>query len=179
MLFAQFGLKQTTVDDIAKEAHVSKTTTYKYFRSKAEIFDRVVNDEADSLMTLIRNDIKAQERAVDKLRAHLTARLGKVSEFVNFYRVTQESWGDYWPHIARMRKDFISREQEAVAEILRAGAKSGELRVEDPDKAATALVLALASVEFQWALENGNFSLSELVEMMLNMIVNGIGGLSH
>jgi TetR/AcrR family transcriptional regulator len=179
LLFAQFGLKRVTIDDIAKEAHVSKATIYKYFKNKTEIFDKVVQDEVNSLLTMIRRDVKAQKDAVNKLRAHLSVRLGRVSEFVNFYRVTQETWGDYWPHIARVRKDFMSKEQDAVAEILRSGKKSGELRVKDTDKAASILVLAIASVEFQWALEEGRFSSAELVDTMINMMVEGIGGASN
>jgi len=176
MLFAQFGLKRVTVDDIAEEAHVSKATIYKYFGNKTEIFDRVVQDEVESLLSLIRTDVEAQERAVDKLRVHLAVRVGKVTEFVNFYRVTQETWGDYWPHIARIRKDFMSAEQAAIAEILRRGKATGELRVTDTERTASILVLAISSLEFQWALEDGRFTLTELVDTMMNMIVHGIGG---
>jgi len=179
LLFAKFGLKRVTIDDIAKEAHVSKATIYKYFKNKTEVFDRVVQNEVESLLTLIRNDVKAQDSAVEKLRAHLTIRLGKISEFVNFHRVIQESWGDYRPHIAQVRMEFMTREQCTIAEILKLGTESGELRVEDPNKAAAILVLTLTSVEYQWALDDGRFSLSELVDTMLDMMVSGIGGLPH
>lgn len=37
-VFAQRGLHQTTLDDVAKEAGVSKGTIYLYFKSKEELF---------------------------------------------------------------------------------------------------------------------------------------------
>jgi AcrR family transcriptional regulator len=174
-LFAQFGLKNVTTDDIAREARVSKATIYKHFKNKTEIFDRVIQDEADLLLASIRKVVDAEEKAVDKLRAHLMIRLGKVSEFVNFYRVTQKSWGDYWPHISQVRADFLNKERKAVAEILDCGVRSGELNVDNLDGAALVMVLALASIEHQWFLDEDRGALPELVDTMLEMMVNGIG----
>lgn len=37
-VFAQRGLHQTTLDDVAKEAGISKGTIYLYFKSKEELF---------------------------------------------------------------------------------------------------------------------------------------------
>ncbi|HOP05673.1 MAG TPA: TetR/AcrR family transcriptional regulator [candidate division Zixibacteria bacterium] len=175
ILFAQFGLKKVTMDDIAREAHVSKATLYKHFKNKSSIFDTVVQGEIDSLVQIIRDSVNAQSGARGKLRAHLSTRLGKVGEFVNFYRVTQESWGEYWPHFARIRNAFVKREHDLVLGILRGGIEMGELEIDNPDMAAWALVLALASVEYQWASIEGEFSLNEMVDMMIDMIFNGIG----
>jgi len=175
ILFAQFGLKNVTTDSIAREARVSKATIYKYFRNKREIFDRVVHDEIDALLSRIREAVEAEKSAEKKLWAHLRSRLGKVGEFVNFYRVTQDSWGDYWPHFAQIRNDFLTREQRTVSEILKDGIRSGELQVEDCDKAAYVLVLALASVEYQWFLNEGRFTLDETVDTMIKMVMKGIG----
>ena len=177
LLFAQFGLKRVTMDDIAREAqHVSKATLYKYFKNKEDIFDTVINKEINSLFTVIKESIDAREGIREKLKAHLTTRLGRISEFVNFHRVTQDSWGDYWPHIARIRTDFITKEHSIVADLLKRGISLGELEVKDPDRLAWALVLALASTEYQWALRDGIFSLSELVDTMISMMFKGIGG---
>lgn len=175
LLFTQFGLRKVTTDDIAKEARVSKATIYKHFKNKTEIFDRVIHEEADSLLSSIREAVNAEEKAAEKLRAHLLIRLGRASEFVNFYRVTQESCGDYLPHLAQVRADFLREEQKAVAGILYRGVQSGELQIEDTDKAAYVMVLALASFEYQWSLDEGRFTLPVLADTMLNMIVNGIG----
>ena len=49
-LFAQFGLKKVTTDDIARKAHVSKATIYKFYKNKSEIFDVVVRLEAERLI---------------------------------------------------------------------------------------------------------------------------------
>jgi TetR/AcrR family transcriptional repressor of mexJK operon len=174
-LFAQFGLRKVTTDDIARKAHVSKATVYKYFKNKSDIFDRVIEDEAADLLTAMETAVAGHDSAVDKLRAHLTVHLQKVREFANFFRVTQDSWADYWPHVARIRRAFLNREQELVAKILRGGVKSGELKVRNTQHAALALILSISSVEFQWHLDEGLISLPKLIDLMIEMMVEGLG----
>jgi len=41
-LFAEKGMPQTTMDEIAKKSDCSKSTIYVYFKSKEEIFDCIV-----------------------------------------------------------------------------------------------------------------------------------------
>jgi len=173
-LFAQFGLKKVTMDEIAREASVSKATLYKYYGNKSEVFNEVVHREASQLLNLIENAIDAESDSVRRLRAHLRTRLEKVGEFVNFYRVTQDSWGDYWPYIAGVRQDFLDREQALVEKILRQGTQCGELEIKNIRMAALALVLALASVEYQWSLGKKGISLTQMVDLMIEMMVNGI-----
>lgn len=174
MLFAQFGLRKVTTDDIAREARVSKATVYKYFRNKSEIFNRVVEGEAAAILDKIRQAVNAQTDTTERLRAHLTVRIEEVRSFVNFFRVTHQSWGDYWPHIDHIRRSFLDQEQEIVAGILRDGVEAGEIRVPDVNQVALVLILALASTEYQWSLEEERFSLHELVDLMLKMMIEGI-----
>jgi AcrR family transcriptional regulator len=174
ILFAQFGLKKVTSDDIAREAGVSKATLYKYFSNKTEVFSAVIDKEVTQLLQAIESAVSAQASPIEQLRAHLLTRLTKVDDFVNFYRVTHGSWGDYWPDIARVRQRFLQQEQEIVEGILKRGVASGELCVENTRQAALALVLALASVEQQWSDNEHELRLPEFVDLMLTMIVEGI-----
>ena len=48
-LFARFGFRKTTMDEIAQAAHKGKSTIYHYFQNKEEIFRAVVEKEANEL----------------------------------------------------------------------------------------------------------------------------------
>jgi len=45
-LFSRFGLKKTTVDEIAHKSNVAKSTIYNYFRSKEDIYEEVIEKES-------------------------------------------------------------------------------------------------------------------------------------
>ncbi len=173
-LFAQFGLKKVTTDDIARAGSVSKATIYRYYKNKAEIFDEVVRTETDQLVFAIRQAVDKESTVRGKFHAHLMTRLSRIQDFINFYRVTQDTWGDYWPHIAHVRQRFLDEEEKIVREILHFGNKGAELEVKKVDLVAHILVVALTSVEYHWALDGQSVTLSRYVDLMLDMMIDGI-----
>jgi len=173
-LFAQFGLKKITTDDIAREGGVSKATIYKYYKNKSEIFDEVVETEAAQLLKAIVEAVDRAPTVPDKFKAHLFTRMENLGEFINFYRVTRESWGDFWPHIAIVRERFLTGEAEIVKGILKEGIETDQFEVKNVDLAAKIMVVGLASMEYSWALEDLGISLSSYVDTMLEMIIEGI-----
>jgi len=46
-VFARYGYKKTALDDIAREARKGKSTIYYYFKSEDEIFNAVIDTEAE------------------------------------------------------------------------------------------------------------------------------------
>ncbi|MBN2225835.1 MAG: TetR/AcrR family transcriptional regulator [candidate division Zixibacteria bacterium] len=173
-MFSQYGLKKTTTDDIARDAHVSKATVYKYYRNKAEIFDDVVDMESRQLLEMIRSAIERETDVVGKFRAHLLTKMKRLNELIVVYRVTQKNWGEYWPHVEEARKRLIENEKEIVREILRYGVKSGELSVPNINLTAHIMVMSLKSIEFPWAIDGFNVSLSKYVDTMVNMMIDGL-----
>ncbi|MDD5425754.1 MAG: TetR/AcrR family transcriptional regulator [candidate division Zixibacteria bacterium] len=174
VLFAQFGLKKVTTDEIANQAGVSKATVYKYYRNKYEIFNDIVQFEFDQLLTTIREAVANEVSIIEKFRAHLLTKIEKLRKLINFYRVTQEEWGDYWPYVEDIRQRFMEEEKKIVRDILRLGNETGELDVKNVDLAAHIITVALKSVEFPWAIETQEMTVPDYVNMMLSMLMEGL-----
>lgn len=60
-LFAQKGIVQTTMDDIAKAADYSKSTIYVYFKSKEEIYNHIILLHMCQLEEAVRIHTERQE----------------------------------------------------------------------------------------------------------------------
>ena len=88
-LFAKYGLKKTTVDDIASEARVGKATIYYYFKSKHSIFKGVVDREWLILKNAMREAISKESSPERKLRAFILTRISRTLELENLYRVSR------------------------------------------------------------------------------------------
>ena len=174
-LFAQFGLKKVTTDDIAHAGHISKATIYKYFGNKTEIFDAVIRMEAEELLFSIREAVASEPKVIDKFRAYLLTRIAKLEELINFHRVTERTWSDFWPHLAEIGRWFIEEEEKIVTDIMVLGNTTGELEIKRFDLAAHVTVVALRSIEFPWALNAHKLTAAEYVDIMLDMIIHGIG----
>ena len=173
-LFGQFGLKKITVEDIAQEAAVSKATIYKYFRNKNEIFQSVVMIEAEQMLDEIRRTVDKKSTVVGKFKAHLVTKLGRIRELTNFYQVTRRTWSDHWPYLDDAVGFFVEEERKIVRGILEFGNETDELDVEDIDLTARVMVVSLASLEIEWALEKQDITLSGYAELLVNLIMNGL-----
>ena len=173
-LFSRYGLKKVTMDEIAKNAHISKATIYKKYKNKNEIFNKVVENEFKLLLSHIEEAVANETNTVGKLRAHLTTKMNKLNELINFYYVTQDSWSYYWSFVDKLRKQFVLKEKEIVKNILIDGNESNELDVENTDQTAHIMVLALKSLEFPWVKDELGVPSSSYIESMLNILMNGL-----
>jgi AcrR family transcriptional regulator len=52
-LFSHYSFGKTSVDDIAREARISKGTVYYYFRNKEELFLSAVNRKAEEFFNIL------------------------------------------------------------------------------------------------------------------------------
>ena len=52
-LFHQFGFKKVSMDEIAKEAGVTKRTIYMYFESKEELLKYFIQEEIKNMKDIV------------------------------------------------------------------------------------------------------------------------------
>lgn len=64
-LFIQYGIKKTTMDDIAHTANVSKVTIYKYFGDKDSLYLAVGTSIFEHYLFLLKEQVN-QEEPLDK-----------------------------------------------------------------------------------------------------------------
>ena len=78
--FERFGLRRTTIDDVAREAKVSRSTVYRYFDGRGDLIvgaymreSEAVNEKVKALMRqpgpFPERVVKAMMRSIDAIRA--------------------------------------------------------------------------------------------------------------
>lgn len=73
-LFAQRGYSRVSVNEIIKEAGISKGCFYTYFESKQAVFFAIVND-SDNLKTNLASQFDAQISPAEQLKHYIRQRL--------------------------------------------------------------------------------------------------------
>ena len=69
-LFQQYGLKKTTMDEIAIACGKAKSTLYHYFISKNEVFDAVVEMEVLNLRQHVKDKVEEHKKMLDKIKTY-------------------------------------------------------------------------------------------------------------
>lgn len=125
-LFRQYGLKKTTMDEIAAACGKAKSTLYYYYKSKEQVFDAVLNKELTDLRKLVRAKVEEHKTVIDKMRAYVMEFHKQIVDRANLYRVVQ------YEQLSQVieRKHYLNLmefEQAYVSRILEDGIDAGEL----------------------------------------------------
>lgn len=86
-LFQQFGMKKTTMDEIAFACGKAKSTLYHYFKSKEEVFDEVLVMEVTNLRKAVKEKVEEVRTVKEKMITYFLAFHSEVIKKMNLYRM--------------------------------------------------------------------------------------------
>lgn len=157
VLFAHYGFRKCTVDEIAERAGMSKSTMYKVFPTKEKILAELIVWEARAFRRAYMAEIKKLDDPLTKLQmlCHET------SEYFNQYpflgRVMADQDRRFEPFIQEGVSFVEDGIGQMIGELLKEGAKAGIFRRMDvPDAIETILVLMRAFAYHQTPAEVEN-----------------------
>ncbi|TSA49339.1 TetR/AcrR family transcriptional regulator [archaeon] len=148
-LFAQEGFAATGMRAIAKVARVSIGAIYHHFKNKEEILE-----------SIIREEIKRRQQALDELRAQGLSLQKQIHEIIAMYfdllcensdvaRLFFRERFDPSPVSKRRAQDLYNNVAEYIAGIIREGIAEGEIRSCHPMMAAYALLGMVEAVSLR------------------------------
>lgn len=180
-LLGRIGFRKMSVEDVAREASVSRRTVYLHFANKEELglssVGRVVREVHTLLEELVQKEIPADEM----LRVALTQRvMGRVMAVQDYYTGLDELFESIRPAYMARRQAFFEHEQSVIAKILEKGVKQHVFDVEDCE--TTALYLLLATNAFlPYSLSARELGTPESVEHrlsgMIQLLLDGVRSL--
>lgn len=170
-LFQQFGMKKTTMDEIAASCGKAKSTLYHYFKSKDEVFEAVIKMERMNLRQLVKSKVEEQKGMVDKIQTYVIEFHKEVCKRANLYRLMKQDFSS----LGVSKKYFLSMmeyEQAYITRILEDGYDSGEYLTPHREDIPWISEMFLASFcgIVQYGLEKEGFYNEEKLERFVNLI---------
>jgi AcrR family transcriptional regulator len=105
-IFAKFGFRKTTMEEIAQAARKGKSSIYHYFNSKEEIFNAVVEKEAGALHIALSEAINTSSTPEEKLKAYIQTRMDTINKLANLYNALKDEYLDHFSFIEKIRSRF-------------------------------------------------------------------------
>ncbi len=89
-LFKAYGYKKVSMDEIAKQAKVTKKTVYSYFKTKADLFEYFINREIKNMKDIALSVEKDNTTFIDRIHemVYRLIKYKKESDFISI--VTNE-----------------------------------------------------------------------------------------
>lgn len=165
-MFKEHGYESTTVEDICARVEVSPRTFFRYFQSKEDVIDELLDSHLDAFVAAL-GDRPADEAVLDSLVAAATCGY-ETSEpdFVELFAVVHRT-----PALRARWLDRAHEVQAQLAEVL-AG------RLETPEVARLAaggLVGTMTTVIETWAETHDEVPLRRRVVEALGLLASGFG----
>jgi len=175
LVFARFGYKKTSLDDIVREARKGKSTIYYYFKSKDDIFKAVVDTETEIRKQTIDEQIRLIEDPKQKLKTYIYARMHALKIVGNYYEAIKNDLIDNLYFINSFRNEHFEAEINQVRNILIEGIDKEIFTIQNPDLTAKTIVTILQGFEVPLILKNlSDEELKKSVDEMLNILFFGI-----
>lgn len=142
-LMSRFGFRKMTLDDVAREASLSKRTIYLHFTGKEDVglssIGRVVEAVHNSLQEISKRD----QSEVDRLEQMLIVRvMGRIERIKDYYHSLDELFEVVRPAYMARRKTYFEKEVQLIAAVLEEGCRNKTFFLGDAQGTARALLLA-------------------------------------
>lgn len=181
LVFGERGFSCTRLEDVARQAGVSKGTVYLYFESKEALFRAMVSNKVGAAVSEVRETIRqhtgtseallrlVMERLWRGMRDEGKARLSRLvhSELANF------------PELARFYfTEVVVPVRELVSEIIARGVKDGEFAPVEARLVARTICLSLvhwaANQRFLSDFDTARFSDVEVFDGVSDLMIRGL-----
>lgn len=155
-LFANKGVENTTMSDIANASEKGRRTLYTYFKSKHEIYEATIERDSEHIVEKLRAVVDSAPTPSRKLEEFLRHRLNVFDaqrQQVHGVNINSILHLDF-NRIERVRKLAIRKEKEILRNILSEGVNDGSF---DPHQAILvmpAIQLMLQGVDVSIARNN-------------------------
>jgi AcrR family transcriptional regulator len=174
-LFARFGYKKTTMEDIAMALRKGKSSLYYYFKNKEEIFQAVIEMESELLYSKLQEVVKAGGNPADKLRRYVTVRMETIGQLENYQKVLKEDLYGGYDFLGSYKQKGDTLEQGLLKSILDEGVVANIFHVKDTKLGAIGIVTALRGLEiplFRGSAKSEDLSLQ--LDNILNILFFGV-----
>ncbi len=146
-LFAQNGVEDTTMNDIAVASKKGRRTLYTYFKSKEDVYFAVIESELEMLIEMMKEvaakDITPEEKILELIYTHLDA----IKEVVQRNGTLNADFFKDIKKVERVRMRFNYNETLIFRDVLGEGVKKGVFDVEDVEVYADILHCCVKGIE--------------------------------
>lgn len=144
LLFARYGIRSTTLKDIALRARLAKPTLYYYFpEGKETIFTLAITKVVAEVFDDLSAETARHRAPLDKLRAYINARVRAFDRELTTRGVEAEVWEELKPLAWKVLGPFLDAELRLLSDVVAEGVANGTFRQCDPETVARVIQAAI------------------------------------
>ncbi len=170
--FFSDGFFKTSIDEIAREFHISKKSIYMYFKSKDDLLTIVVKDFAgkvtEEIIQIMKNDKNSVEKLIDVL---MSIQNSMRSISLKYLEDIRKHRPKLWNYIENFRRENL---EKIVQQTIQNGKKEGLFEDVDPEIVFRIFYGAVNNVLIPDFLISHPVSKDDAIRQTFDILLNGI-----
>ncbi|HTZ07941.1 MAG TPA: TetR/AcrR family transcriptional regulator [Acidimicrobiales bacterium] len=178
-LFGERGTTELSMDDIASEAGVARSTLYVYFANRDELLRACLQRMHTLLLEAVVGPWERGGDPPERLRALVVAMLERIDDNPAFFRLALATQGGPSPAAPTVgaELDVIGLDIAGlIRDVVEEGTRAGVFRLPDPDKATTFVGQQLYGAMSVRAAETDPAPLEEAADDLCGFLLHGLAG---
>ncbi len=171
--FERFGFSKTTVDEIAREASISKRTLYQEFENKEKILEELFMFEGLSVRKAILNQINKIIEPAEKLQMFIRLALKYLDQNPFIVSVLHDESGFFKPFLKDKPHIIETGIKEIFVNILKEGIEKGDFRKMDEKVVGHCIFLLFKNLTYGQNSPDHPFGSNRMKEF-IHFIFNGV-----
>lgn len=174
-LFYKFGFKKVSMDEIAREAGVTKKTVYTYFSSKEELFKYFIQEELDNMKKIV-EDIEKENLDFFEAVHQIIFQLIKYKNKRQFFKLMTNEAEVLKSSIASKTLNLIDEQiQSYIYDIVKNAMDKGYIKKENPEVVTFLVYKMYIALMFDWSETREKLDEEEIAKTILDILKNGLG----
>ncbi len=152
-MFARYGLRKTSIEEMARVARVAKATIYSHFGNKDQVYLEVLRREKDEIVDKVSSSVDQKTLPVDRLVVFVKAKFTYMRQATNILNLDREGIENLLPSAESIRNELFESEVDIIHSILKSGIEKGVFYLNYPLLTARAISHALRGFELNWLVQ--------------------------
>ena len=174
-MFAEQGLRSTTVRDIADAAGILSGSLYHHFDSKESMVDEILRGFLDDLFARYRQIAASSKSATETLRGLVIASFESIDAERNAVAIYQDeakrlSGQERFAYISELTVEF----RQLWQSVLQRGVENGEFRADLDVELVYRFMRDTVWVAVRWYRPGGSMTVDSIADQYLSVVLDGI-----
>ncbi len=171
--FERFGFNKTTVDELAKDASISKRTLYEEFENKEKILEELFMFEALSVRKAVLTEINKVVNPTEKLETYVRFALKYLDQNPFIVSVLHDESRFFAPFLKDKPHIIENGIEDIFVNILKEGVEKGVFRKMDEKLVGHCIFLLFKGLTYGRKSPDHPFGLSQTNEF-IHFIIHGV-----
>ncbi|MBW2610491.1 MAG: TetR/AcrR family transcriptional regulator [Deltaproteobacteria bacterium] len=173
-MFARYGLRKTSIEEMARMARVAKATIYSYFGNKDQVYLHVLRWEKDEIVEKVSSLVDQEALAPDKLITFVKAKFRYMRQATNILNLDREGVENLLPSAESIRNELFESEVNIIHSILKDGVEKGVFHINDFLLTARAIAHALRGFELNWLVQESEEKVEHYLDELMGILFYGM-----